>query len=1049
MKRLLSSLISYRARTALLALVAAWSVGGGCAHLDPIDENVCGNGVLEPAMGEDCDGDEGCAAPGTPHECRFLCSSTQACPSGRGFGCGADGVCRAPSGAFTALSIESTPTTIDMLVGDTDANGCAEIVTTNVHGTEITALESRVPGICAAGSQSILLKPVPPDETSFPSPFLTELTGNHRPELVVPNGGVVAATSKMDQEPGTATINPSNGALFVHSSDIDPSFPLAPAIYTSEQFSETGVRALKVSVKGKDRLLLFLGPAPAPPVGEPTPHTCPMTTPTDGGMPPPDGGMMMMDGGMPPPDGGMMMMDGGMPPPDGGMPPPDGGTPPPDGGTMTMDGGMPPPPDGGCPLPPDGGTPPPPLPDGGCPPPPDGGPPPPPPDPTNPATALRVAILEDAHYRARTLAPDLGKTFGDLVAMAATDIDGDGCDEVVLAFAGASDLAVYTTCDAQKNLVFSPYKVPSVKLDGGAKVRSFNPSLLVYPSNPDDPYTDILLLADDCRLHIAFGTAQHGFGSTPPGGPGAGNGEMSLLDIQDPNITSQLQNPNTIVVAGKFTINAPSEKQLVAATCPNSAVFASDVCDPIPGDCEAAVVDIDRDGLEDIITTQGQELGLVVSRSVSNGLGFHLSTLDTECPPHHLATGDFDDDGVADVAFFDQAPLGGGGKSTVLKIAYGKAYAAPEPPRIVGTFAHAEALVSGMFTQTPPGQQLSQAQLFAARTFWTGAAMIEGSGVGLVVGDSDRQGLAPIYIPALLDVGTDKARLDKIELIAAAEGRFVVGADGTIVNESDTTAARGVAVVAREDGSATLGLWLLHRNQQDGGIVAVRADAAKDIACDSCVLAAADTDDDGIDELLLFEDRPGSGPELVIFHATAQAFDAGTKKTTTYGFRSIETGTNPVTYVPRPLVAALEPPPKGMKNAPVDVVLRAKTGELVAFWGDGKGGFEERKLFDAPCDVTKCQGRQAIARVRLDDATTPKLVVVGPGLFGFYDLKDRAPVAVDTGLSADVLATVKPKEETTFTAVSAADIDGDGVDDLVIMPSSSSIHVLRGTPVLE
>ena len=77
---------------ALLALA-------GCADLQILPANECGNGVLEP--GEACDGEADCGAPGAEHACQILCSSG-ACREG--YACGLDGVCQAPSVTFESRS---------------------------------------------------------------------------------------------------------------------------------------------------------------------------------------------------------------------------------------------------------------------------------------------------------------------------------------------------------------------------------------------------------------------------------------------------------------------------------------------------------------------------------------------------------------------------------------------------------------------------------------------------------------------------------------------------------------------------------------------------------------------------------------------------------------------------------------------------------------------------------------------------------------------------------------------------------------------------------
>ena len=63
----------------------------GCQPLAAIPVGECGNGVVEPARGEDCDsfGHDGGECSAT---CRFVCATAADCPLG--WGCGADDVCR-------------------------------------------------------------------------------------------------------------------------------------------------------------------------------------------------------------------------------------------------------------------------------------------------------------------------------------------------------------------------------------------------------------------------------------------------------------------------------------------------------------------------------------------------------------------------------------------------------------------------------------------------------------------------------------------------------------------------------------------------------------------------------------------------------------------------------------------------------------------------------------------------------------------------------------------------------------------------------------------
>lgn len=85
----------------------AWAaVAVACAPLEEIAiDGQCGNLIVEPEANEDCDGTvQGSLRCGDPDEagaCRFVCPSAEAgCPAG--WFCGADRICRAPSGRFGA-----------------------------------------------------------------------------------------------------------------------------------------------------------------------------------------------------------------------------------------------------------------------------------------------------------------------------------------------------------------------------------------------------------------------------------------------------------------------------------------------------------------------------------------------------------------------------------------------------------------------------------------------------------------------------------------------------------------------------------------------------------------------------------------------------------------------------------------------------------------------------------------------------------------------------------------------------------------------------------
>lgn len=919
---------STRVRSAALGALATSIALASCVDLPIIQANACGNRVVEPEIDEDCDGQPGCGEPGTAHACRYMCDADHGgkCPGA--YGCGVDSVCRTPSGKLDRLSTLSTVTTMDLLVGDTNADGCQEVVHTTLDGTTVTSFDSHVPGLCSAIDQAMPAAPPMPGQRPYPSPLLSELTSNARPELLL------------------AINDTPSGGLFVYSSDQSPS--LEPILYPSQKLMAPGVRVLTVNIHGTDELLLFLGDGPkADDMG--------------------DGGMPMMNTCAPD------MMDGGMPMPDGGMPPPDGG--------------------------------------------------PPPPNPPKPGS-VQVALLKDASSRLEMAPTDeLPFSINDIAAVQAADIDGDGCDEVVLGLMGDTQMHVYSLCSQEGHMVEIPGA--AVNLDAGAKLRAHNASIAVADLN-GDMRADIVANADDCSIHIAYGDGKAHFGALPP--PGMADQKTGPLAL-DPMLRDRILNSNSIFVAGHFEPNKLNA-QIAGLDCPPAMPFQSEVCSPVSGECEAVVVDIDRDGLDDIVVTKGQQPGLIVSRAGQDG-GFHISSLDTQCPAHGLAAADFDDDGVNDIAFFDQVASfldsSTPRPSTVLRVAHGNAFATPSEPEGYSRFEQAIGLTSGHFSSGRPGAPPAPS-LYGVRGFAGDDGKVTESGLALVEGHRGRRMLTPLYFRDSSHNG-----FLSLEPLATARGRFTLDAMGNPQS--------GVAVMTLDSNAQSANatqLWLIEDDATTGSAVSTTASSLPMLACDSCVLAAADVDASGADELVALGDK-----SLVVYSAGQNGFGERNRSTLMHSFKSYDPASNPARHLARPLVADLD------GDGHVDIVAPSTDGALIALWGKGDGGFTELELagpIDPKTNKRACQGK-ALALVNLDADPAREVVVIGPGELSVCSLDTKARQLVPkSGISLVVNA---PAATTDYTAVAAGDLDGDGVDDLVLMTSGSSIDILRGVPVHE
>lgn len=143
-----------------------------CADLQQLEKGTCGNFVIDP--GEDCDGhalESGtkCGAVDTPHACRQICVDATACPAG--WGCGFDGICRAPTASFAAYGNPiplGTPN--QMFSGDFDEDGATDVLLLgheNAIGTRPARIAYAQDGALPADVRSLSL--------NLASPILGEL----------------------------------------------------------------------------------------------------------------------------------------------------------------------------------------------------------------------------------------------------------------------------------------------------------------------------------------------------------------------------------------------------------------------------------------------------------------------------------------------------------------------------------------------------------------------------------------------------------------------------------------------------------------------------------------------------------------------------------------------------------------------------------------------------------------------------------------------------------------------------------------------------------
>lgn len=156
-----------------------------CAALEKLTPGACGNRVVD--ADEDCDqpneddGGAGARRCGQPEQgatlrCHFVCTTTTDCPSG--WGCSVDGICRAPSGTFSAAGDAFSAGVQTLFAGDFDGDGRKDILGTGDLSGD-NASKARVHFLGSGG--------VPSNILSLPglltSPYVVEIDGDRRDDI--------------------------------------------------------------------------------------------------------------------------------------------------------------------------------------------------------------------------------------------------------------------------------------------------------------------------------------------------------------------------------------------------------------------------------------------------------------------------------------------------------------------------------------------------------------------------------------------------------------------------------------------------------------------------------------------------------------------------------------------------------------------------------------------------------------------------------------------------------------------------------------------------
>ena len=120
----------------------------GCDDLPDIEQNVCGNKLVEPSVYEACDGfatepsggtkPTACAPPGDRYQCQYIDDADHDCPAG--YGAGLDGLCRRGTGEISEAITHTPATGAITSVADFDGDGRVDILASNAVSPDAKAV---------------------------------------------------------------------------------------------------------------------------------------------------------------------------------------------------------------------------------------------------------------------------------------------------------------------------------------------------------------------------------------------------------------------------------------------------------------------------------------------------------------------------------------------------------------------------------------------------------------------------------------------------------------------------------------------------------------------------------------------------------------------------------------------------------------------------------------------------------------------------------------------------------------------------------------------
>lgn len=443
---------------------------------------------------------------------------------------------------------------------------------------------------------------------------------------------------------------------------------------------------------------------------------------------------------------------------------------------------------------------------------------------------------------------------------------------------------------------------------------------------------------------------------------------------------------------------------------------------------EALLVDLNGDGLQDVVGVPYQSNSLDLMLATSGGL-YNPSSIPLNGTPSLLQRGDFDGDGIDDVAFRERGVQStsnvGVETGDALTVLFGSA--AQPGTQIIreGRFVQIEQLTRGSLENALGVQDaIDDLGLVSRATTAVGTT----PDVSLLNGSADRAIRSPFFL-----ANTPEAT-PQIPLQTAA-GRFsrhtsdtqqdiLILGRGFTGEGSPGDHCPGVENAPVSSSHLFLWLALLRDDAQLSGLISsselqLNSPPELDLGCQQlAALGAGDLDGDGLDEALLALNTK-SGGSLQIARVQGESTSLALDPALALPYR--------ISPLQRPFAHDVD------GDGQVDIVLTIEQGTttgLAVLWGQA-GGFDT----SAPVITLPEQSVRGACVVR--GAPRSEVLLLGTS--------SLARLATDRSLAVSTVDQVTAEAKGGLALV-CGDIDADGVDDVAIS-SGSLLRVFRGTPV--